>query len=234
MSDELAALAQESGGSALAELPAASIEVFEGMGNGGDILPYITLQGSNSDLVKLGSVERGVYTLTYRKGEYLVLGKEFDCVPIDARRKALDIQDKKKPIWSYDPATEVFQYIRAAAESKIDSEKRSRLYGVEILLYLPDVEQSDYRFATLFMGNASGRVEAPRFRPVMRKSATIKNVVAKNDKGIWEAIKVFSSQRKIEPPSMEDMQMVYDIFKNPKEMPVINPEDKPVDNVARG
>jgi len=233
MSDELATLAAESGGNALAELPDVQLDLFDGMG-GPDILPFINLQGSNSDLVKLGKAERGTYILTYRKGEFIVLGKEFECIPIDARRKALDIQDKKKPLWSYNPESEIFKTIKDQAESKVDAVKRSRLFGVELLLYLPDVETAEYRFATLFMGNASGRVEAPRFRPVMRKSALVKNVVAKNDKGIWEAIKVFSSSRQIEPPTMADMQMAYDIFKNPKEMPVLKPEDKPDEDVARG
>lgn len=234
MSGELAELVGEAGGSVLAELPDADLEMFDGMGSG-EILPFLALQGSNSDLVKEDKVPKGTFTLTHRKGEFYQLGKSVEALIVDVRRKALDLQDKKKPRWSYDINSDLFNEIKEAAHSKIDDIKKSRLYGLEFLIYMPDIEVEEHRYATLFMGNASGRYEAPKFKPLMRKSALFKSDIARNDKGhIWEVIRVFASQRKIDLPDLDKAQLVRDAFRNPSEMAKEKPVEQPTTNVQRG
>lgn len=234
MSTDLASMVQETGGSVLAELPDADLEMFEGMG-AGEILPFLALQGSNSDLVKEDKVAKGTFTLTYRKGEFYQLGKSVEALIVDVRRKALDLQNKKQPRWSYDINSDLFNEIKEAAHSKVDDIKKSRLYGLEFLIFLPDIENEEHRYATLFMGNASGRYEAPKFKPLMRKSALFKSDIARNDKGhIWEVIRVYASQRKIDLPDFDKAQLVRDAFKNPSEMPKQAKEEAPTTNVVRG
>jgi len=234
MSNDLAELVEGAGGSVLAELPDADLEMFDGMG-GGEILPFLALQGSNSDLVKEDKVAKGTFTLTHRKGEFYQLGKSVEALIVDVRRKALDLQDKKKPKWSFDINSPLFQQITEQAKSKIDDIKKSRLFGLEFLIFIPDVENEEHRYATLFMGNASGRYEAPKFKPLMRKPVLLKSDIARNDKGhIWEVIRVFASQRKIELPDFDKAQLVRDAFKNPSEMPKQAPVEAPTAPIDRG
>lgn len=233
MSNELSELVESTGGSVLAELPDADLEMFDGMG-GGEILPFLALQGSNSDLVKEDKVAKGTFTLTHAKNQFYQLGKSVECLVVDVRRKALDLQDKKKPRWTFDVNSPLFEEIKGFAHSKIDDVKKSRLYGLEFLIFLPDIEAEEHRYATLFMGNASGRYEAPKFKPLMRKSVLLKSEIARNDKHIWEVIRAFASQRKIELPDLDKAQLVRDSFKSPSEMPKQAPTEAPTTNVERG
>lgn len=222
MSD-LNELAVAAGGNVLAELPQASVDLFDDMPSL-TILPYVLLEGSQSNKFKEDKVSKGVFTLNTRKDEFTDMGTQFECFVIDVRYKAIDLQDKKNLVWTFKPGTERAKGIEALSDSKDLATSRGRLYGLEFLFYLPDIETDSYRYATLFLGSKSGRVETPRFRSVMRKSALIKSDKAKNDKGTWEVLKVFGSSRKIELPDLDEAQRIIGEFKSPKEMEQVQAE----------
>jgi hypothetical protein len=232
--EELNELVAASGGKTLAELPAVNMDLFSGMSAGGGFLPRLTLEGSNSNRVKDDLIAKGHYSLTTGKDEFIDLGESIDCLVLNVRLKALDMQDKSNVLWSYNPNSETYKAIQAAAESKDKEEKKSRLYGLEFLLYLPDVENPGHRYCTLFMGNASARMEAPKFRSVMRKAATLKWAKVVKDEYRWEVIKVFPSQRKIEIEDFDEMTSIVNDFLNPSEMTEKAPEEPTDTNVTRG
>ena len=232
--DELKELVVASGGKTLAELPDANLDLFSGLAAGGGFLPRIGLEGSNSNRVKDDQIAKGHYSLTTGKDEFIDLGEVVDCRVLAVRPKALDLQDKSNIRWTYDHHSGLYNEIKNAAESKDKEEKKSRLYGLEFLLYLPDVENPAHRYATLFMGNASSRMETTKFRPLMKKCATLKWAKVVKDEYRWEVIKIFPSQRKIEPEDLDEMTAIVNDFLNPSEMPEKKPEDAPDANVTRG
>lgn len=232
--EELNELVAVSGGKTLAELPDVNLELFSGLAAGGGFLPRLGLEGSNSNRVKDDQIAKGHYSLTTGKDEFFDLGEVVDCRVLSVRPKALDLQDKSNIRWSYDHNSDLYAEIKAAADSKDKEEKKSRLYGLEFLLYLPDVENPAHRYATLFMGNASSRMETSKFRPLMKKCATLKWAKVVKDEYRWEVIKIFPSQRKIEIEDLEEMHAIVNDFMNPTEMPEKKPEDAPDANVSRG
>jgi hypothetical protein len=152
-------------------------------------LPRLQLEGSSSNLVKNGKIQRGHWSLITGREQFEDLGEKVDILVLTYRTKALDMVDKKNVIASFDQNDAEFRRIKGEAQNKI----KGNLYGLEFLVYVPD-SKGEQRFATLFLGNPTGRVAAKNFKPLIRteknpdanNQATLKWEILRNTEHIWE------------------------------------------------
>jgi len=118
----------------------------------GDWLPYIQLMGGESKPVKKGIFPLGHFGLV-RGRNITDLGEEFVAGYFAWRPKAMNFGPP--PTSFFDPESNEFEVCRLKAEDK--TVKGGFGHGVEFLVWLPEQKC----FATYFMGNATGRNEAP-------------------------------------------------------------------------
>jgi hypothetical protein len=152
-------------------------------------LPRLQLEGSSSNLVKTGKVQRGHWTLITGREQFEDLGEKIDVLVLTYRTKALDMTDKKNVVASFNQSDDEFRRIKGEAQNKA----KGFLYGLEFLVFIPD-SKGEQRYATLFMGNPTGRVAAKNFKPILRTAknpeannqATLKWEILRNDEHIWE------------------------------------------------
>lgn len=116
----------------------------------GDWLPYLQILDGNSAIVKAGEQPIGTFAFTQNR-KLVNLGKEFNCLLLAWRPKAMIFLSP--PTAFYDPNSDDFKNIEQTA----DQPNSNKGYGPELLLWLPDHEL----FITYFLGNKTGRNEAP-------------------------------------------------------------------------
>lgn len=209
----LAALAQMTGAQVLATIENPYEDQFDELAKA-SWLPRIQLEGSNSNLVKLDKIPKGSYALHTGKDKFTELGKNVECLVLTFRPKATDLSDVKKILTSYNPKSPLYMKIKEDAESKDKEVKKSKMYGMEFLLYLPEGPDGK-KYATLHMGNATSRFEAGNFRPLMKKPARLGVETINNGQYIWEAIRVFSLTRDIVPDDLNEMALIVSNFLKP-------------------
>lgn len=146
----------------------------------GNYLPYIQLHGSNSKIVKRGQFKMGNFALTKSKVNH-DLGDSFITFAISWRPKAM--QYKPTVLSVFDIESAQFKAIEAK-----DGQKDSNCgFGAEFLLWLPEHKE----LATLFLGNATGRNEAPNLISSVGSACRIGSVLIENKKYEWHGAKVF-------------------------------------------
>ena len=114
-------------------------------------LPYIQLFGANSQEVKRGEFPMGHFGLNKGKDNRIDLGDEFVGFFLSWRPKAMVY--KPEVLSFFDPSAEAFKKIQAEA----DEPNSNKGFGAEFLVWLPQHKE----FATYFLGNKTGRNEAP-------------------------------------------------------------------------
>ena len=175
-------------------------------------LPRLQLEGSSSKLVKKHLIQSGHYSLVTGRDSFEDLGEKVDVLVLDHRTKATDLTDTKNIINSYDKNSETFKTIVAAGR------KKGYLYGLEFLLYVPGAK-NDQKFCTLFMGNATSRVAARDFAPVMKsktRTATLSYQTIDNGEYIWEGVVVLPCNTKLPHyPGQDEMTAQLELFLNP-------------------
>ena len=119
-------------------------------------LPYIQLMSSNSREVKKGECQQGRFYLRKSK-DAIDLGPEVVMFLIQCRPKAMEFQPKVKSF--YDPTSPEFKTVMEKAELP----NSHRTFGPEFLVWLPDHKE----FASYYLGNKTGRNEAPKLMGVM-------------------------------------------------------------------
>lgn len=213
VSGTLATLAAKTGLQVLSDVENPFEEAFGEIAKG-SWLARLQLEGSNSNLVKDDLIPKGHYALHTGKAEFTAMGPNVECVPLSFRPKAVDLTDPKKPVTSYNHKSEIYQSIKADADSKDQIRKKGKMYGLEFLLYLPD-GPTGKKFCTLHMGSPTARIETSNFRPLMKKPARLG--VKKIDNGTykWEAIQVFPLTREIEFEDAQDVMTKIREFVNP-------------------
>jgi len=151
MSDELQVWQGE-------QLPSCDIglDVFESLTKSSDFLQRIQLY-TKGRMIDKGIIGSGRYGVPQGEDEVVDLGDEVDVIPFAWRPKALDTSDRDAIIEVYDPCSEEFQRIQAAAQEK-DS---GCMYGPTFLVF----ERSTGKFYELFCGNASGRISSRSIMP---------------------------------------------------------------------
>lgn len=177
----------------------------------GLFLPRLQLEGSSSKLVKTKKVAAGTYIMISGRDQFEVLGDQIDLLCLTYRSKALDLIDPKNIIASFDKESPEFKRIVAASQQR----SKGYLYGLDFLVYLPD-SKGEIKFATLFMGNPTMRVEAKNFKPLIGKACTLKVKIIENAEYAWEAPVILPCTTALTSyPTMEDMNMQMQLFLDP-------------------
>lgn len=155
--------------------------------NPGGYLPYVALaQGQSPFCQDPFNFPSGSLIIVQSKDKANLLGKQFDCVLIDWRNKALfiDKKDRKNTYVSYDEEAPEFQDIVAKQAAKV----KGASWGIDFL-----VIGSDGNFYTFFCNNptlrnnASGRT--PSLKEYMRKPTTITVDKIVGDEYTWFGVK---------------------------------------------
>ena len=168
----------------------------------------VQLYGSNSKDVKKELIGQGRFGIPRSKDKIEDLGKEFNCIPLDFRYKALDTSGDDA-IQTFDSDSKEFQEIKEKSFVK-DS---GCMFGVEFLLWLPDQEE----FVTYYLSSKSSRPEAKPLRNLKGKAANIKIELADNKRYTWHVPVVSASDVAISKlPSTEDVQKEMERFRNTK------------------
>lgn len=143
------AVIEDSSPMAIKSMNAASSEALTLVSQGSKFLPYITLGGSSSKLVKEGKLGVGHFALM--KGQsFIPLSEKFDCICYGWRPRAMDYS---AGLSIFNTANPEFDRIRQAALAGT----RNMAFGMEFLLYIPDHDE----FALYLFGSTSARNESP-------------------------------------------------------------------------
>lgn len=173
----------------------------------GDYLPYIQVMGGNSEVVKRGEFPIGNFALMKQK-KASSLGDSFVALLLSWRPKAMEYKPQVKAY--YDPNSAVFTRVQERAQQP----QSNCGYGPEFLLWLPDFAT----VCTFFMGNISGRMEAPNLIDRLENGNQIcklKIEIAENKKGIWHTAKMYPHDLQIVMPDMSTIVAVIDKFNTP-------------------
>lgn len=190
-------------------------------------LPRLQVCGSQSDCVKEGKINMGVYALVFDKERINDIGKEIDFVVLAFRPKALRIpKDGSNPLSYFNRESPEFKKVQA--ESGIQNS--GCMFGLEFLVYIPNEDE----FATLFLGSQSARRESPALLAEMKKNpdgsprdfygvakVTAKISLAKNNKGSWHVPKFFPCNTQLDgEPDPKRLTDEIQKFNNPPESAV--------------
>lgn len=191
------------------QLPATQVQSnFNSLVSSDSFLPRIQLCGGNSSLVTEGKVGVGIFA--YVKGDNIdELGKEFNCVAIAMRGKAMEFDGGEVVTVTHDQESEEF----------LDIRKRSTIsdsgctYGPEYLLVL-----EDGRVGTYYFSSKSARKASPELQVRMESNeyATFKSKLIKTKKYKWHAPDISLCSTPFDLP--DDLQQVVEDFLNPKDV----------------
>lgn len=118
-------------------------------------LPRLQLCTAASEVVKNEQVSMNNFAIIPpQKADPIVLGKEVDVLLVNWRIHALDLSDRENIRSSFQPKSELFQEIKATADSKVPN--NGCMYGPEYLIYVPQEKM----WVTFFMGGETTRNEA--------------------------------------------------------------------------
>lgn len=196
------------------QLPIEFQEAWENLVKAGDFIPRIQLYGSNSNAVKKELIQQGRYGYPKSGEEIIDLGKEVSCIPLAWAFKAMLFNSNDDPpIVENDPRTEMFAKIKAQAD---EGGLTGCAYGIEFLLYLPQASGEVQNFVTLFLNSPSSRREAPNFKALIGRAATLKVRLAQNKKGTWHVPQITTCSSPLESvPSQDEVDAKIEQFKNP-------------------
>lgn len=129
------------------------------------------------------------------------LGKEFECVPLALRPKAID-SSGDDVIVTYDAKSEEFKRITEESQSKDTDIKDGKMSGVEVLLWLPEVDGGT--FCPYYLGSKSAMYEAARFKKYNGTLCNVESKLIKGKKYSWFAPAVKRSDNVLTNPPEED------------------------------
>lgn len=147
----------------------------------GSFLPYLQLHG-NSKLVKQKKMPMGNFALVKNK-VHSDIGDSFVAFVVAWRPKAM--QYKPTVLSVYDTESAQFKTI----EAKADTKDSGCGFGAEFLLWLPEHKE----LVTLFLGNKTGRNEAPNLIGAVGTACRIGAVLIEDKKQDrdWHGAKMF-------------------------------------------
>jgi hypothetical protein len=182
-------------------------EAFGELASSASFLPRIMLMQSSSEPVKDDKARPGCYVLIQGKDQVIDLTKEFACVPLAWRPKAMNMSNLEQIITVYDHTDIEFKKIMELSEQP----NSNCMYGPEYLVWIPDLQV----FATFFMSSKTSRRAAPQVKALLGRAATLKSekIVAK--KFSWFGPVVTICSRSVTPPQLEAVNREVDKFNNP-------------------
>lgn len=183
-------------------------------------LPYVSLYGGNSNVVKEGKIGIAHYGLCRSKDKIEDLGKEFDLLALSWRFKAMEITKDGGIITKYDPKSSAFTSIQERSAIK-DS---GCMYGIEFMFWVPNLPAQC--FATFFCNNKTSRREALNIKPFCPvpgkgpQRGTLKTQYIKTEKFSWHGPVITPCSAEFQLPPIEEMLVEINKFNNPKESEV--------------
>lgn len=139
------------------DLPVVTDEELGALANvssGRKYLSRLQLAASSCDLCKTGKCKPGVWVIP-NGSECKTIGESIDVLPLAVRNKAVDMNDKKNIITSYDKDSEEFARIQAT---------KKRVYWGQSFMV---IERTTGELYELYFGNASGREESDKMKPFL-------------------------------------------------------------------
>lgn len=204
----------------------ATDEALATVSTAGGFLPYIQLMGSNSLMVKQNKFPMGHFALMKNRQPF-DLTDSFVAMLLSWRPKAMQYKPDVKSY--FDHSSPEFKAIEEASQVA----NSNKGYGPEFLLWLPDFDQ----VATFFLGNISGRMEAPNFLDCIKNSPTrVCKIISelatrKRDGATWHVAKKINHDLAVKMPNMAKVQPVLETFNNP---PAVEKDEADSDTNQRG
>jgi len=166
----------------------------------------IQLYGKSSNIVGSGKFPMGHFGLVDGQ-EVMDLGSQFDCIVIAWRPKAMRTGETIEIL--YDPTVPNFQKIVDESEIK-DS---GCMFGIEYLLWLPE-----HGYLPFFLNNKSSKYEAPAFKAMIGKAATVKSILIETKRYTWHAPKIIKCTVPFTAlPTEDEVRKEITSFNNPQE-----------------
>lgn len=184
----------------------ADQNTFKNLSGTGGFLPYVMLMSSNSAKVKEGAFPMGHFALSKGKDSLEDIGNAFSCVVISWRPKAMQYAPEVMSV--FNPENSVFKDIQNRADNVPNS---GCGYGPEFLIWLPEQET----LATMFLGNPTGRQEAPNFLTFLGKLATINSHLIKTKKFSWHGPQIGRCNVEFQLPDWNGLTDQIQKFNNP-------------------
>lgn len=183
----------------------------------------VQLCGGSSGMVKDEKVPIGQFAFIRSKDDFIVLGKEFLCIPLSWRSVAMRFGDETVES-VYDKNSPEFKQIQ------IDSEGADSgcAYGPQFLIWVPAVKD----YATFLLGSKSARPEGRKAHAQLNKPTMFKSALIEAGGYKWHAPKVMPYTGEINPrPDVETAIKTAEMFNNPE---VVAPSQEPVSEGAGG
>ena len=180
----------------------------------GDWVPYLGLMQASSNDCKEHGFPIGHFALC-RNRKKIDIGKSIIALMLSWRPKAMIYSPAVKSY--YNPESDIFKKV------EVDSlqPQSSRGFGPEFLLWLPDIEGG--LFATLFFGNATGRVEAPNLLAAFERGElpcrlTSELIKDKKKNTSWHGVRHAKYEIDItNMPPVDTLNVRLEGFRNPPE-----------------
>jgi len=196
-------------------------KMFEDMTSGADYFARVQLMQGQSTLVQEKGLVPGTNVFIKTKEDFTDLDKQFDCLVIAMRLKAMRI-DGDEVLAVFDIQNPEFNKIREEAKTP----GLGSLAGPEFLLYVPSVKS----FATLFMASPTAKRVAPKVRSYIDEETgvpgaiTIGSVLITGKKYKWFGPTVQECSTPFDTPNEESFIEAMHKFQNP---PVVDLETAP-------
>ena len=175
---------------------------------GSSFLPFVRVMGGNCKEVKRGEFPIGNFALQVSQASLINLGPDFIMMVLAWRPKAMQYQPDVVSV--FNPADPVFKNIQATA----DLPNSGKGYGPEFLLWLPDYD----RFAVYFLGNKTGRNEAPNLARVLEGPTKVckqRIHLIEARENSWHAGRTLPHDAPIKMPTMDALKRELHKFNNP-------------------
>ncbi|TRZ53742.1 MAG: hypothetical protein D4S01_00690 [Dehalococcoidia bacterium] len=200
----------------MTDMPVAMTDDFDLVTSSKAYLPRLQLMTSNSASCKAGDFPVNHYARVHDSAE-LDLDVTVDCLVCAWRPLALETQAENGVNAFYDPKSDDFIRVQAAADVKTSGDEiNGNLYGPQFLLWLPAQKE----FVAFFMSSPTARRASPSVKALIGKAATLgsKKIVGK--KFSWFGPTCIECSTPFEMPTEDEARQAMTDFANPPE-PVI-------------
>lgn len=195
----------------------SDVNAIQGIIAQSEYLPYISLMGPTSDLVKKSKVGQGRFVLQLDKDNFIDLGPEIDVLVMDARTKAVDLRGDR-PISFFNSGGENFQKLVAYDEG-FKGGMSNVLYGLEFLVHIPGLVVATIPgpvYATFFFNNKTlrnAKVSKPMYA-LVGSMAFVKTKFIETKEHSWWGIETpVASSKPVDVPPIDELLAVKNKFK---------------------
>jgi hypothetical protein len=173
-----------------------------------DYIPAMRVFDGAANVVKAGDMPAGEIAIYAGNKKFIKCGKEVHALVIGHRPRASIMQGGDQPINYWDETSEEFTMVTAKSKAG----ERNYNSGLEFLLYIASVK----KFVCFFMGNKSGRREAPNLEILVGKAAIIRSRFIEKSSNSWWCAEVTPCTTPFEIPDGKEITKTIDLFKDPE------------------